>query len=266
MGKSVLFLLLCLSAITGCAQPAAYELPRQKVLSIQQERSSTVNYLNDFNARLWDNLQMDYYERMRLEQRRTGPAPQPANYVYPQDNYKQLLQVDSMVLTVSSNGALLSAKSNSDQLTTEQKNLLSRADLGSRIKVQLRFTYKNRTKDNYGPRDEAVEAEVSISLLPAQAAEFPGGEKQLSAFFGTRVVQQLSSEWDRRKLERGVVNFTVSETGAISNAVVVTTTGDKQIDALLLESIKDMPSWKPAVNSAGVKVKQVVVIPFGEGC
>ena len=132
--------------------------------------------------------------------------------------------------------------------------------------MQLTYKYKDRTKDSFGPRDEAVETEASITVLPKQSAEFSGGEQKLSAYFGTQVVDKLSSEWDRKKLERAVVVFTVSETGAVSNAAVTTSSGDKQIDSLLLEALKAMPAWKPAVNSGGVKVKQEVVIPFGEGC
>lgn len=266
MSKVLLLFFYTISSLGGFAQNKPYELPKRNALTILPEDLAKVNTVNDLHGRLWDNLQMDYYERTRLEQRRTGMSPQPANYVYPQENYKQIVDVTSVIITVSSNGKPASAKSSSDKLTAEQKALLLKADLGSHIKVQLIYKYKDRTKDSFGPRDEAVETEASVTVLPKQSAEFNGGEHKLSAYFGTQVVDKLSSEWDMRKLQLAVVKFTVSETGAVSNAAVATSSGDKQIDSLLLEALKSMPTWKPAVNSTGVKVKQEVVIPFGEGC
>ncbi len=265
MANGLLSLLLFL-VYSGFAQTNSYQLPTPKQLSIQQEKLGSVRYLNDFHTQLWDNLSMEYSERMRLEQRRTGAAPQPANYVYPQENYKQVLEVTSMKITVTSKGLPVSAATNSDQLSSDQLALLSRADLGSQIKIQLLFKYKDRSPDAFGPRDEAVEAEAGIQILPQQAASFPGGQAQLSAFFGEEVVNKLSSEWDRKKLGNAVVRFTVRENGEVKDVSLASSSGDKKIDSLLLSALKQMPAWKPAVNAQGIKVQQEVRIPFGDGC
>lgn len=57
-------------------------------------------------------------------------------------------------------------------------------------------------------------------------------------------------------LRQAMVKFTVNEEGEIINARVSESTGDQDIDRLMLEGLNKMPKWIPAKNSSGEKVKQ----------
>jgi TonB family protein len=64
------------------------------------------------------------------------------------------------------------------------------------------------------------------------------------------------------------IKFTIDEAGQIINAHIFQPSKDEDVDNLLLETICNMPNWKPAEYSNGKKVKQEFVLTVGnmENC
>ena len=64
------------------------------------------------------------------------------------------------------------------------------------------------------------------------------------------------------------VKFTIDEAGRITDAHVFWPSKDEKTDALLLETICNMPNWKPAAYADGTTVKQEFVLTVGnmENC
>jgi len=57
---------------------------------------------------------------------------------------------------------------------------------------------------------------------------------------------------------------TIDEAGKITNSSIFESTKDEKIDAILLETIANMPNWKPAEFASGLKVKQEFVFTVGD--
>jgi outer membrane biosynthesis protein TonB len=64
------------------------------------------------------------------------------------------------------------------------------------------------------------------------------------------------------------VKFYVNKEGKIINPKVITTSGDKNVDQILIETISNMPNWNPAKDSNGVAVQQEFELHVGKmiGC
>jgi TonB family protein len=107
---------------------------------------------------------------------------------------------------------------------------------------------------------------VKMTVIPEVEAQYMGGSEQQKLYFQENVIKKIPKS-STEKSPKGVVVFTINEEGAITNALIKTSTGDAKTDELLLDAVNKMPQWKPAENSKGVKVKQDFEFSIGnEGC
>jgi TonB family protein len=169
------------------------------------------------------------------------------------------------------------------------------------IDIDIKYHYKNSVSDN----KEDYRAYFSVSLIPEVEAQYQGGYQQLIKYLEENAISKISDTYIARReanskyqqriasltasggnaidkiydtylwnslsnsnqVKQGIVKFTVSEEGDIINAKITSTTGDAQIDKVLLDAIIKMPKWKPAENSKGFKVKQEFEFSVGnDGC
>ena len=90
--------------------------------------------------------------------------------------------------------------------------------------------------------------------------EFPGGMKEMVNFLNKNLI------YPQEMLENGIegkiyVQFTVTKTGEIKDAVVVRGVNGLNVEALRL--VKQMPNWKPGSNDGKlVDVKMIIPIHF----
>jgi TonB family protein len=266
MKNSLLLPLLFLFCITGSSQNSKYHLPERQTAVTKKEKLKQAKLITDLTPLLWSTMGLPMNERYFLDHRRVNENPQPVNYVYPQERYKQTLKYVSVEISTTNNGKFISAKSNSDELTAEQKGILNTVDLGADIKVTVLYKYKDQNMDSYGLRNNIVEGVCFVTVVPETEAEFPGGWNQLSSYFVKNVVNQISDKKIADIVLQAVVDFTVTEDGEIVDAKISQTSSYAKIDQMILEAVNDMPKWTPALDSKGVKVKQHIKIPFGVGC
>ncbi len=269
MKNRILTLVSLLLCSAGFAQNSAYELPERQNPTVKKESLSRVQYINDLSPMLWSSMQLPLSADFWLYKRRVNnfTQPQPENYLYPQDDYKQIVEVVFTEISVTNSSAkTATAQSTSDKLTAQQKDILNAAAPGTEINVTIKYKYKDQSKDNWGSRDKIVKGSTSVTVVPEKEAQFAGGRKQLSAYFKENVINRITTKEASDKIYQAVVKFTVNEEGQILNARLARTSADKHIDYLLMEALKKMPNWKPAEDSKGVKIRQEISIPFGAGC
>ncbi len=259
--------LVLLFAITF-SQNGKFEIPKRTNPTILKEMLSRAGNINDLSPLLWSSMQLQLSQDFWLGKRRpyNFSQPQTENFLYPQDDYKQILEVVFTEISVAVNGKTTVAQSTSDKLTVHQKNILNNADLGSDISVTIKYKYKNQTNDVWGSRNKIISGSTVVTIVPTIQAEFPDGWKKLSAYFSGNVFSKVSAKNISDKVPLATIKFTVNEEGKILNTQLVRTSTDKTIDKLLVEAVNKMPNWKPAVNSNGERVKQEISIPFGGGC
>jgi len=267
MKNSIFTILLLLLAGISFAQDTKYELPTRQTPTAKKEKLAQAKLVTDLSPLLWSSMRLSSNDRYFLEHRRIEELPQPANYIFPQERYKQTIDYIFVKISTTSNGKSLSAQSNSDELTSEQKAILNNANYGAEIKVTIKYKYKDKNSDKYGKRNEVVQGSSLITVIPEVEAEYPGGWKQLSIYFEGSVLDKISNKKDSEKILQASLKFIVNENGEVVNTKIAQTSTDFKIDKLILDAMARMPKWKPAYNSKGVKVKQEINIPFGGyGC
>ncbi|MCP3932023.1 MAG: energy transducer TonB, partial [Bacteroidetes bacterium] len=107
------------------------------------------------------------------------------------------------------------------------------------------------------------EINFTFFVEPENQAKFPGGQQQLKQYLKENLIDKIS-EAPFRKYQLAVVKFTIDEEGHIEEPRVFQTSEDEKTDELLLETICNMPSWKPAEYANRLKVKQEFVLTVGD--
>lgn len=268
MKKSIVSQLLLLFCISSFSQNTGFQLPARQTPTVKKEALSRVIYLNDLSPLLWSSMQLPLKGDYWLTQRRVNNynQPQPLDYLYPQDEYKKILEVIYLKIMAVCNSKTVVAVNNTDKLSAQQKSILSSADLSSNINVTIKYRYKDQTNDSWGSRNNVIEGETVLAIIPDKEAEYPGGWKQLSEYFNASVIKRIDEPKMSDKIYQAIVKFIVNEEGQIVNAEITRTSSNKHIDQLLLKAVNQMPKWRPAENAKGLRIKQEIIIPFGSGC
>jgi len=168
----------------------------------------------------------------------------------------------SLEIETLHNGKKRLATSNSDILSQEQKVNLNHADLGKEITVTVHYMPDNTLKHN-------TPKELSFDLVvdPQQEAVYPTGEDQLYQYLRETAVDHIPDGL-LTGYALAAVTFTVDTEGKITEVKVAETSKDDSIDELFVESLSNMPCWKPAQYTDGTKVAQQFVLLIGnmESC
>lgn len=169
---------------------------------------------------------------------------------------------NSAEISVISNGNTFSAKSSNDIFSKEQIKMLSSLDFGAEIAINIGYQYNNPVTNE----TENGNMHYSATVIPETEAEYSEGYEELTQYLMKNAIEKISAD-DTKDLKQAVVRFIVDEGGEIGDTYISKTSGNAGIDRLLLEVINDMPNWKPAADSQGIKVKQEFEFSVGNaGC
>jgi TonB family protein len=229
MKKRIITALLFLQFVTGFSQDLDFEIHGKYSHPITRETIATARSMSDI---------IPYY-----------PASWIKNYI-------------SVEIVTTRDGLSVMAGGTNDTLSEEQIEILNSAELGTEIVINIQYQSENSlTRDI-----ENGKVHYSATVIPESEAEYPDGYQQLTQYLKENAIDKISAE-DSKKLQQAVVSFTINEEGEIANAQISKTSGDPETDQLLLEVVNKMPKWRPAENSAGIKVKQEFEFSVGNvGC
>ena len=177
------------------------------------------------------------------------------NLAYKPSWVKEYISVE--ILT-SYKGKVRKATSKNETLSQEQKDLINRADIGTDIEVNVRYMPDNNLKHN-----DPKLISFTFTIEPENEAEYPGGSQQLKQFLKDNLIDKISDA-SFRKYQLAVVTFTIDEEGHVTDPHLFWTSENEQTDKLLLETICNMPRWKPAAYANGTKVKQEFALTVGD--
>jgi hypothetical protein len=159
-------------------------------------------------------------------------------------------------------GQLKKALGQNDTLTQEQKDLIQLADVGSDISVKMLYMPENTLSHN-----DVKDFGFTFKIKPENNAAYPGGQTQLKQYLKVNAIDKIPADvFEGYAL--AILKFTVTETGEIVNADMYWPSKNKDVDNLLLDTICNMPKWKPATYANGKKVKQAFALTVGnhESC
>lgn len=106
-----------------------------------------------------------------------------------------------------------------------------------------------------------------VTVIPEQQATFEGGNDALLAYLKKNSREEVSAV-KNTSLKPGKIRFNVSNQGVVEGIQLEASCGNHDIDATLLELMKNAPQkWKAATDSAGETIDQELVFSFGVvGC
>lgn len=253
MKSTIISLLTTLLCIHVFAQNTKYQYEGRFAPTVKKEKLQKAVFLGDISSELWEHISLpakEYYEfnkRCKTE-----------GYY----NYHTIIDYVSVDISTIRNNKRITARSTSNRLTPEQKEILNAVDFGADIDIEISFKYKIDLDDTV--TDIIRKGKVTVIALPAYEAEFIDN-KDFAGYITERVISVIKQTDAGEKVRQAIVKFTVDENGNIVNAGIFETSTDKRVDTLLLDIIRGMPKWKSAKNEKGIKVKQQFKIPFGSG-
>lgn len=265
--KSIYVTLLLVLAVTaGFSGNYEFHYSGSSNPKVSSEKLNNVNSLNDLAPDFWQYALLKNDDRQELNFLKKTDFTNIFSVVPKEYDYNNIIEIISVEIRNSDNGNIISAKSESENLTLAQKQLLKNADPGTDINVKVNFRFKNHSKQNI--KSEKIKTgSLTVNVFPGTEAVYPGGFNQLSDYYTKNVFSKISDDANYNKIMLASVKFTINEEGQVTDAYLTQSTTDSLLDKLIIEQTKKMPQWSPAKNSDGIKIKQEINIPFGGyGC
>ncbi len=159
-------------------------------------------------------------------------------------------------ISIESSGDIKSSEGFNEQITTEQKTLLQKADIGTDIRVTVSYMSGSMTK----------EMNFSMTVSPTQEASYSGGKEALLDYINENAISHIAAHQllDKNGVE---ISFEINKDGQAVIKELRRSSSDKATDQLLLQVIEQMPRWSPALDSDGNPVKQqFTFVVGGENC
>lgn len=147
--------------------------------------------------------------------------------------------------------------------TDEQLKFLKSTDYSTNLLIWADYIENNKETGNL----EHNTWTPYLTIVPEVQAEYMSGKSALLKHLRKGELE-FTRELDDDILKPGVLYFTVTKNGDISNVKVKGTSGYPEIDNTMTELILNTSGkWKPAENTKGERVDQELVLSFGKrGC
>tara|TARA_B100000809_G_scaffold167260_1_gene164604 strand:+ start:3675 stop:4505 length:831 start_codon:yes stop_codon:yes gene_type:complete len=142
-------------------------------------------------------------------------------------------------------------------LTQNQKELLATA-----FEIHIAVHYQKR---NYNDIIQNRQMNTSFVVIPEIQAKFEGGHDKMIAYLKRNSLDKINSK--NLMLPQPTIYFTVNKFGDIKNSELTETSGNNEIDKMLIQMVKSMPQWIPAKNATGKNVEQRFALDIEvDGC
>jgi len=176
------------------------------------------------------------------------------------DNYPHnwIYGYNSVTVSANVNGKIIEKHGKDEKLTDDQKELMQNA---SSILLVVQYQRKNDA-------GEVQNRQMNVPLIvtPKTEAEYEGGYNQMITYLKENSLKEINAK-NFNNLPQPTLSFIINKKGVAENVQLKATSGDKEIDQLLVEVIERMPKWKPAINDNGDNIKQEFVLNIGQdGC
>ena len=218
----------------------------------------TLAFVSTFSQKLNYELRGTYVNGIRKDKLKEAGFVQE---LLPYATGPWLMTYVATELIVRCDGNTIIAKGFCDSLSSEQKSMLQNVEQGSEIELNIQFRYNKNLIPDLVYNDRV---HYTATVVPDTEAQFAEGYAEMIKYIEANTLIKIS-ETIEQNFEKAIVRFTVNEQGEITNTKITETSFNTAVDQLLLEAINNMPKWKPAQNSNGLKIKQEMEFRIGTG-
>jgi hypothetical protein len=169
-----------------------------------------------------------------------------------------ILQFVSNEVKVFADGKEISATGSGPEFTDEQKALMLKADLGSRLTINIQYKGRNAVTEE----SENCTMHFTANIVPTAEAEFKGGLTELTSYMKENVSSVFPAN---AKNFRFTVKFKVKENGEVGDVHLKGADLSSEIYSSVVEAMKAMPHWVPAKDSNGNFIEQEFELNINSG-
>ncbi len=162
-----------------------------------------------------------------------------------------IFEYDAVELVVIANNVETKTASKNEVLTEEQRMLFNMANKSDAIYCNVKYKVKNSVSDELVSR----EMNVSIAVVPDTPAEYIGGYAELKDYLKAGSAAKIVGK-PMETLTFTRLDFVINTEGSIEQIRVRDSSGDTEVDKVLVKLLSEMPTWKPAKNVEGDLVDQ----------
>lgn len=263
--KKLFFIIYTLASMCVLmAQNDNYSYHRKNIPRINVDKIKSSNRLIDICPEMWQFLGFPRQIEQQLQKIKKEQFPL-SYYTYPPSGYDMILNIISIEISTKQNNKLLSAKSDGDFLSNDQKKLLLDLAIGTEVDFNIVFQFKDSFKE-YKP-DEYQHGLIYMTLVPNKEASFPGSNKSFNTYLSNQLFNKIVNSTDLARISQVKLNFTIDNNGQVVKTKITSSSGKPNLDKLILDAFNKMPKWQAAQNIAGVKIEQTFSFAFREeGC
>jgi TonB family protein len=264
MKKSILFLFLSFALHIASAQNRKFDYKGRMECTFNVDKINDAHSLRDICPLLWLNIGLRKKIIHTLDSIKKAEFPL-GYYATAPVNYDMLVDYYNVEIIGFKNKQWVSAISNSDILSPEQKKLINSIEIGSNLKLVITFKIKDRF--NKQSNQDFITGHLDLCLVPSFEAKFPGGYSKFTDFINQNIFDQYTTSKDFAQLSRVKIKFTIDQVGAVTNIIIVDSSTNKAIDAQIMKALTKMPKWQAALNAQRVNVAQTFEFLFeSNGC
>jgi TonB family protein len=172
--------------------------------------------------------------------------------------YKAEINVGSVEISGSVDGRIVSSAGQADELNAAQKNILTGADMGTEINIKVTYSFAGATAPGGDTSPRSIE--YALTPGPEIEAQFPGGKEEMTRYMTEQVINKFDDKITLENLARASICFVVNENGQITQPSIYRSTGNSEVDKAVITAISQMPAWKPAEYSKGIRIKQKFIV------
>ena len=174
----------------------------------------------------------------------------------------------TMKIAILQDGDEIEVLGDDEILNDAQIKLLQSIDYSTHFYIIARGKRKDGGQEGLKDLDqEEFDLAYYLTVVPEKEAEYATGKDALITYLRENSIA-ATSIIQEDKIEPGMVNFTITKKGIISNVNLLSTCGYSSVDKTLIDLLSLMPGkWSPGTNSIGEEVDQEFVFFFGrQGC
>jgi TonB family protein len=264
MKKLILVSLVLLFFNDLSAQSEKYTYLNLMRPSASQDKLKDANRLLDICPNMWQYIGIPTKLNQQLDKIKKEEFPL-SYHTYPPSGYSMILDFVSIEITNLQNEKPFAIKSTGEYFTNEQKKLLLSLETGTSFVVNIQFKIKEKYKQQFD--DEQLFGVITMALMPAKSAQYPGSIKKFNEYLDLKVFNQVVNSTDLARIALMQLKFTIDKNGQVSNVILQKGSGKPVLDNLVLTAFKSMPKWQAAENVTGNKIEQQFDFKFGsDGC
>jgi len=162
---------------------------------------------------------------------------------------------NSVQISTTENGEEIITSGPNETLTKDQKQLFKTA---SNLNIIV-----NYQKKNHDEKIQNRQMEVSLVVTPKKQAEYKGGYDKMITYLRENSINQIIAK-NLGYLPKLSIDFVINSTGKTESVDLNKSSGNDDIDGLLIKLVQNMPEWNPAINEKGENVQQKFTLDIGE--